>query len=128
MKNTADKLAAIYIKMREAVKEKEEEIKIIKTQQERINQELLDLCEEQNLDSLKTPTGTVTRRVQTNFWTSDWEEMHKFIKENDAFHLLEKRIHNTSMKEFLADNPDQMPVGLQTNRKYILSVRKPTKK
>ena len=79
MKNTADKLAAIYIKMREAVKEKEEEIKIIKTQQERINQELLDLCEEQNLDSLKTPTGTVTRRVQTNFWTSDWEEMHKFI-------------------------------------------------
>ena len=128
MKNTADKLAAIYIKMREAVKEKEEEIKIIKTQQERINQELLDLCEEQNLDSLKTPTGTVTRRVQTNFWTSDWEEMHKFIKENDAFHLLEKRIHNTSMKEFLEDNPDQMPVGLQTNRKYILSVRKPTKK
>jgi hypothetical protein len=128
MKNTADKLAAIYIKMREAVKEKEEEIKIIKTQQERINQELLDLCEEQNLDSLKTPAGTVTRRVQTNFWTSDWEEMHKFIKENDAFHLLEKRIHNTSMKEFLADNPDQMPVGLQTNRKYILSVRKPTKK
>jgi|TARA_R110002167_G_scaffold682_3_gene2970 hypothetical protein len=128
MKNTADKLAAIYIKMREAVKEKEEEIKIIKTQQERINQELLDLCEEQNLDSLKTPTGTVTRRVQTNFWTSDWEEMHKFIKENDAFHLLEKRIHNTSMKEFLEDNPDQMPAGLQTNRKYILSVRKPTKK
>ena len=128
MKNTADKLAAIYIKMREAVKEKEEEIKIIKTQQERINQELLDLCEEQNLDSLKTPTGTVTRRVQTNFWTSDWEEMHKFIKENDAFHLLEKRIHNTSMKEFLEDNPAQMPAGLQTNRKYILSVRKPTKK
>ena len=128
MKNTADKLAAIYIKMREAVKEKEEEIKIIKTQQERINQELLDLCEEQNLDSLKTPTGTVTRRVQTNFWTSDWEEMHKFIKENDAFQLLEKRIHNTSMKEFLEDNPDQMPAGLQTNRKYILSVRKPTKK
>jgi hypothetical protein len=32
------------------------------------------------------------------------------------------------MKEFLEDNPDQMPVGLQTNRKYILSVRKPTKK
>ena len=51
MKDTPDKLAAIYIKMREAIQEKEEEIKTIKAQQEKVTQEMLALCEEQNIDS-----------------------------------------------------------------------------
>ena len=31
------------------------------------------------------------------------------------------------MDQFLMDNPDRMPVGLQSEVKYIISVRKPTK-
>ena len=127
MEKTAARLTSIYIKMREAISEKEAEIKGIKAQQETINQSLLALCDEQGLDSLKTPTGTVTRRVQANFWTSDWEQMHRFVIEHDAVHLLEKRISTSSMKEFLEANPDLSPAGLQVRRKYIISVRKPTK-
>ena len=67
MEVTPDRLARIYIKMREAIKEKEEEIKEIKVQQDKINQKLLDLCEEQNIDSLRTPSGTISRRVYTNY-------------------------------------------------------------
>ena len=128
MKDSADKLTKIYIKMRNAIKEKEDEAKAIRKQQEVVVEKLLALCEEQDLDSLRTPSGTVSRRVQTHFWTSDWERMHDFIKKNDAFHLLEKRISTKSMQEFLEDNPDLMPAGLQTNRKYIVSVLKPRKK
>jgi hypothetical protein len=54
--------------------------------------------------------------------------MHQFIKENDAIHLLEKRVHGSNMKEFLEANPDVAPPGLQVNRKYTVSVRKPAKK
>jgi hypothetical protein len=32
------------------------------------------------------------------------------------------------MKEFLTENPDECPQGLQSNKKYIISVRKPTTK
>ncbi len=128
MKNTPDKLATIYIKMREAIQEKEEEIKKIKVQQEKVTQEMLTLCEEQNIDSLKTPAGTISRRVRTSYWPSDWDKMHGFIKENSAFHLLEKRVHTSNMKEFLEANPDVAPPGLQTNRKYTISVLKPRKK
>ncbi len=128
MKYSADKLTRIYIKMREAIRDKEDEIKSVKKQQETVVEKLLALCEEQDLDSLRTPSGTVSRRVQTHFGTSDWERMYDFIKENDAFYLLEKRISSTAMKEFLEDNPDLMPVGLQANRKYIVSVLKPRKK
>ena len=128
MNETPDKLASIYIKMREVIREKEEESKTIKAQQEKIVVKMLALCEEQNIDSLRTPAGTISRRVHTSYWPSDWDKMHQFIKENDAIHLLEKRVHGSNMKEFLEANPDVAPPGLQVNRKYTVSVRKPAKK
>ena len=128
MKDPADKLTKIYIKMRNAIREKEDEIRTIKKQQETVVEKLLALCEEQDLDSLRTSSGTVSRRVQSHYWTSDWERMYDFLKEHDAFHLLEKRISGLAMKQFLEDNPDLMPAGLQVNRKYIVSVLKPRKK
>ncbi len=114
--------------MREAIKVKEDEIKEIKVQQDKINQKMLKICEDQNLDSLKTHAGTISRRVHTSYWPSDWDKMHEFLKDNDALHLLEKRVHNTNMREFLEANPDVAPPGLQVNRKHTITVLKPRKK
>jgi|TARA_R110000822_G_scaffold304144_1_gene429187 hypothetical protein len=126
--NTAAKMVAAYINIRSAIQEKDEEIKKLKEQQGVISNKMLELCAKEDIDSVRTPYGTVTRRVYSSYWTSDWEQMYKFIQENEAFHLLEKRIHNTHMKEFLEENPDSLPIGLQSDRKYAVSVRKPTKK
>jgi predicted secreted Zn-dependent protease len=125
---TADKLASIYIKMRSAIKEHEDEIAKIKKQQELVSEKLLDLCNAENLDSLRTPEGTVTRRVHSSYWTSDWDEFYEYVKKYDAYFLLEKRIHNGNMKQFLEENQEDIPIGLQANKKYIISVRKPTTK
>jgi len=119
---------AAYIKLREAIKEKEDEIKVLKEKQALVSASMLDLCSKEDIDSIKTPFGTLTRRVYSSYWTSDWDQMYKFIAENDAYHLLEKRIHNAHMKEFLEENPDALPIGLQSDRKYAVSIRKPTKK
>lgn len=128
METSADKLVSVYLKIRTAIQDKDQEIKNLKEQQDKVSDELLKLCESQGADGLKTPSGTVSRRVISSYWTSDWERMYAFIKENDAPHLLEKRIHNGNMKEFLADNPDVTPEGLQAKNRYAISVRKPTKK
>ena len=125
---TAGKMVAAYIKLREAIQEKEDEIKVLKEKQALLSASMLDLCSKEDIDSIKTPFGTLTRRIYSSYWTSDWDQMYKFIAENDAYHLLEKRIHNTNMKEFLEENPDALPIGLQSDRKYAVSVRKPTKK
>jgi len=89
---------------------------------------ILATCNAQNMDSIRTPEGTVSRRVSSRYWTTDWESMYKFIKENDIPFLLEQRIHNGNMKQFLEENPDSLPIGLQCDRKYVLHVRKPTGK
>ena len=126
--NTTGKLVAAYINMRTAIQEKEEEVKKLKEQQNLISDRMLELCAKEDIDSVKTPFGTLTRRVYSSYWTSDWDRMYKFIAENEAYHLLEKRIHNGNMREFLEENPDVLPMGLQSDRRYAVSVRKPTNK
>ena len=128
----ADRLVAVYRRIRAAIEEREEahaqEINTLKEKLEMVSERLLKICNEQNLDSLRTPEGTVTRRVKSRYWTTDWDQMYKFIKENDAPFLLEQRIHNGNMKQFLEENPDQHPAGLQIDSKYAIVVRKPTNK
>ena len=127
-----DDLVGIYLKIRNAIEAKEEqhkaELQELKDQFEVVGNKLLEVCNEQNLDSIKTPVGTVSRRVTSRYWTSDWDSMYQFIQENDAPFLLEQRIHNSNMRQFLEENPDKFPAGLQNERKYAVQVRKPTAK
>jgi hypothetical protein len=125
-------LVAVYRKLRAAIAEAEEEfevkVKDLKEKMEAVSAELLNFCNEQNLDSIRTPAGTVSRRVQTRYWTTDWDQLYKFIAENDVPFILEKRIHNGNMKQVLEDNPDSLPIGLQVDNKYVIQVRKPSEK
>jgi hypothetical protein len=125
-------LVRTYRKVRDVVQEKEEafkaDIQNLRDQMETVGNAILATCNAQNMDSIRTPEGTVSRRVSSRYWTTDWESMYKFIKENDIPFLLEQRIHNGNMKQFLEENPDSLPIGLQCDRKYVLHVRKPTGK
>ena len=127
-----EKLVAAYRKLRAAIAEEEEAFEArlapLKEKLEYVSKELLDICNEQNADSIRTPAGTVSRRVQSRYWSTDWEQMYKFIEEHNVPFVLEKRIHNGNMKQFLEENPDILPVGLQVDNKYVVHVRKPTEK
>ena len=124
----ADKLAEIYIKIRDKraeIKEKfEAEDALLKEQQDLLAEEMLEVCYENNADSIKTPAGTIIRKVDTRYWTTDWDSMYQFIQEHDAYPLLEKRIHQTNLKQFLEENPELLPAGLQADRKYTVVVRR----
>jgi hypothetical protein len=54
--------------------------------------------------------------------------MYQFIRDRDAPFLLEQRIHNGNMRQFLEDNPEDLPIGLNADTKYVVRVRKPTGK
>jgi hypothetical protein len=127
-----DALTAMYIKIRDVVRDKEEkhaeDMKELKEQLDAVSARLLAVCNEQNADSIRTSSGTISRRIQSRYWTTDWESMYAFIEEHAAPFLLEKRIHNGNMKEFLEGNPDVLPIGLQAERKFIIQVRKPNAK
>jgi hypothetical protein len=127
-----NKLVSVYLKLRDAIQEKEEqhkqELQELQSEFDVVSGELLSHCTTQNIDSIRTPVGTISRRISTRYWTSDWDSMYQFINEHDAPFLLEQRIHGSNMREFLENNPDAFPVGMQAERKYTVQVRKPTKK
>jgi len=129
---TTDEIVSQYIAARNEVEEVEARHKAelipVKEKLEGLSFQLLEICNENNADSIKTPMGTVSRRVSSRFWTTDWERMYEFITKNEAPFLLEQRIHNGNMRQFMEENPDQMPIGLQSTSKYVIQVRKPTNK
>lgn len=124
----ADKLASAYIKMRDKRKELlanyEEQDKKIEAQMILVEEELLKLCKDIGADSIKTQAGTVFRSVRTRYETSDWESMYNFILEHDIPQVLERRISTTNMKQFLDENPTLMPVGMNVNNRYTVTVRR----
>jgi len=127
----ADKLVAVYIKMRDEkdrlIREHDETVGKLKEQMDMIEQALLEMCKANGQDGGKTKHGTFTRTVKTRYWTSDWASMHKFIRDHDAVELLEQRIQQTNMRQFLTENPGLVPEGLNVDSRYAITVRRATK-
>jgi hypothetical protein len=123
-----DQLTAIYLKIRDTRAENKREFenvdKDLEEQQKMLAEQMLDSCKEIGADSIKTPHGTIIRSVKSKYWTGDWDSMYTFIKEHDAFGLLEKRLHQTNMKDFLNENPDALPMGLNVESEYTIVVRR----
>lgn len=123
-----DQLAKTYVRIRDEraklKSEYESQDSDLKEQMAVIEQELLNACNRIKADSIRTTHGTIIRSIKSRYWTNDWGSMYKFIKDNDAFALLERRIHQTNMKEFLSENSDLLPAGLNVENEYTIVVRR----
>ena len=123
-----DKLVEVYIKIRDARDEIRREADAkeadLNEQLEIISQQILEVCKQTGADSIKTSHGTAMRGVKSRYWTNDWEKFYEFMSEQKEFGLLEKRIHQTNMKQFLEENPDLHPAGLNVERTYAITVRR----
>jgi hypothetical protein len=126
-----NKLTKVYLKIRDAREALSKEYATadatLVEQMAVVEQQMLEMFKKNEATSVKTPAGTVIRRVATRYWTNDWDSMYKFIKENDALGLLEQRVHQTNMKQFLEDNPDVFPPGMLVDSKYAITVRRSNK-
>ena len=127
----ATQLVQVYIKIRDAKdikkKQMEAEIAELETQLDAVEQELLELCKTTGQDGGKTTFGSFTRSVKTRYWTSDWDSMYKFIREHDAPEILERRIAQSNFSQFIKENPELMPAGVNVESKYSITVRRASK-
>ena len=127
----ASQLVKVYIKIRDAKeikkKQMEAEIADLDQQLDAVEHELLEICKTTGQDGGKTQFGSFTRAVKTRYWTSDWDSMYKFIREHDAPDLLERRIAQGNFAQFIQENPDKMPAGVNIESKYSITVRRSSK-
>lgn len=123
-----EKLVGAYTKIREkraeiSAKFKEEDGSLAE-QQDKIKRALLDYCKDQGVDSVRTASGLFYRTVKQRYWTSDWSSMHAFIMDHNLPDFFEKRLNQTNVRQFIEENPDILPAGLNVDSEYVISVRK----
>jgi len=125
---TAEKLVSAYIKIRDKRAELKKQYDLsdaeLLDKQNTCQNALLEILKGAGGESIKTKFGTATRTVKTRYWTTDWQSMYDFIKDENSIYLLEQRIHQGNMKKFLEENPDKLPVGLSLDSSYAITVRR----
>jgi hypothetical protein len=125
---SAEKLVEVYIRIRDALEDNYKSYMAKKADLEEqidvIESELLELLKDLDATSIKTTHGSARRSIKERYTTNDWERFHKFIVDQNAPQLLERRIQQTNMKQFLEENPDLHPAGLNVDRTYAITVRR----
>lgn len=121
---TAEKLAKVYVKIRDARRELKRQDDALEEQLKKVAAELLNICKEQGAATIRTEYGTISRRTSRRYWSTDWESFFKFVKEQDAFNLLYQRINTANMQQFLEENPDLCPPGLNADIEQTIVITK----
>lgn len=127
-----DKLAKVYRKIKEQIdtltREYDTKIEVLKASQDQLKFAMKDQMKALGVKSVNTTFGTLSMVSKTRYSTQDWDSFKRFIVENDAVDLLEKRIAQTNMAQFLEENPGVVPPGLNAFSDFEIRVTKPTGK
>jgi len=124
-----DKLARVYRKIKTEIdtltQEYDTKFAALKEQQDEIKFAMKDQMKALGVKSVRTDLGTVTLTTKTRYNTQDWDSFKDFILEHKMVDLLEKRIAQTNMATFLAENPTIVPPGLNSTTEFDITVTKP---
>lgn len=122
------KLARAYVRLRDerALKKKEFEDadRVLKGYMEQIEAQMLAVLNEGNIDSINTPAGTFYRQEDITPQGADWGAFYHWVRDNDAFDFLEKRIKKGAVKEYMEQNEGALPPGVSVFRKFEVRVRR----
>jgi len=123
-----DRLVKAHLKIRDArrdLKKKfDEQDRDLKGKQERLEAEMLRFLNENKIDNSKTAAGTFYRQVDTIPTGSDWEAFYDWVKENDAFDALERRIKKGFINEYMEEHGGETPPGVSVHKQYVIRVRR----
>jgi len=111
----ADRLVKVYVKIRDKRRELAKQDRELEEQLEAVARQLLEICKEQGAATIRTSHGTISRRTTKRFWPTDWDAFYKFVKDQDALSLLYQRINTANMEQFLEENPELHPPGLNAD-------------
>jgi len=131
MSTNVEELVEAYLAIRSerdlALKKYEQHDAALKADLAELETLLLGVCNSMNANSINTKYGTVIRKTNERFICGDWDNFKKFILEQEAVELLERRIHQGNFRQFMSEHEnDGLPPGVNVMREVGISVRKST--
>lgn len=122
-----DKLTRAYLNIRQkrhqiaaAFKEEDDQLK---ENLSRIETAMLKFLNDSGAQSMATPSGTFYRQEEITPSGSDWDAFYNWVKENDAFDALERRIKKTFIADYQQAHDGDLPPGVSVYREYVARVR-----
>lgn len=123
-----DRLVRAYVKMRDhktaMVREHEAALKLHEEKMEKVEAALLGFLNANKVDSVATKHGTFYRQENLTPTGSDWGAFYNWVRENDAFEALERRIKKTFIKEYMDAHEGGVPPGVSVFREYVVRIRR----
>lgn len=127
MEKTPKQLVERYIALRDELAFKKAAFKEIegkiKTEMAEIEEGLRDFLGSQGLDSVKTPAGTAYLKEAIYMNTTDKSAFLDYIRDNDAWELLDIRGSKASISEYMLENND-VPPGIEVTREMTVGIRR----
>ena len=122
------KLARAYVKLRDARAEVKKTFEAtdndLKAKMAMIESEMLRQLQTNNIESIKTEAGTFYRQEELTPSGSDWGAFYDWVRAENAFDFLEKRIKKGSIKEYMEQHEGQLPPGVSVFKEWVVRVRR----
>ena len=128
---TVEQAIGAYVKLREKKARIDAQAKADKQPVDEAMDKIEAFLKEQadalGVQSFKTANGTAFLTTSERANVASWDEVLRFILENEAYDMLEKRVNKTAVREYLEANK-AVPPGVNYGTSIEVSVRKPTAK
>ena len=128
MSVTVDDVVAAYLKLRnkkEAIEaETKDRVKVLKEKMEQFEAWIKEQADAQGVTSFKTKHGTAFLTTTDFANVADWDAVLGFIRDNEAFDMLEKRISKVAVRGYIDANK-AVPPGVNYGTKLEVNIRKP---
>jgi hypothetical protein len=98
-------------------------VKDIDSALERIENFLLTKMQELGVESVRTPYGTPYVSKRTSASVADWEAVLDFVKANDEWQMLERRVNKTVVAQWREEHND-LPPGLNWTEERVVNIRR----
>lgn len=122
------KITKAHINIRDARnelrKKYEAEDAKLKEAQAKLEGVMLDHLNGHGMESVRTEAGTFYRQEEITPSASDWNALYDWIKDNDAWDALERRIKKTFIKEYQEAHNGGLPPGISVFREFVVRVRR----
>jgi len=126
---TVDAVIKKYMRLRSDKEIVEAEIKErvdkIKADMTKIEAWLKAKADADGVTSFKTDHGTAFLTTTDFANVENWDEVLRFIREQDAFDMLERRVSKTAVRGYI-DSNKEVPPGITYGTKLDINIRKPT--
>lgn len=122
-----DDIVAAYVRLRDQKAElKAQQAEVMKPYDEalaKLEAEALQILSDTGVESMKTSAGTVYKSVATSATVQDKSAFMGYIKEHQAFDLLDVRANKTAVQDFVTENQDTPP-GVVIRREMKVGFRR----